>query len=428
MQILYSYIAGTNRLNKVAHKMNHIMLKELHRTALISKLSGLSPTDIKSINDTNDTYSDILKLIVNNDMCYIQNENVKCYIFKYSNIIYIGIHSTIDYSVKNKLTQFKDDIYIHRGVYNAFVSIEEKLHYNILNLDKKQCVKKIYVMGYGVAGAIATVVSATLADKFKNMYIVSCYTFGSPPVGNKSFRKWFLKNVSCNYRVVTENDSNKYYFKYHHVSDELRLTADNIVNITHIDTSLLKRIKLLMSFKKQLFDNYMPVDKYIEYLRTILHIYKSNIYRINQVSGNNEEHGKTLIEIPNFHLKPSDSFKSNVSISTSSSPIFTSIKSPKSGQKTSPHRPGPSPHRHSSAVANLYAHQGPLTDEFVMMIIQKLDNANYTLSKFLEQNLRRTSSSNTILTSATTTPASITTSGTDDTTGEKMFVNTMSPV
>ena len=423
--------------------MNHIIIKELHRTVLISKLSGLSPTDIKSINDTNPIFRDILKLIVNNDMCYIQNEHAKCYIFTYSNIIYIGIHSTMDYDVKNKLTQLKDDIYIHDGVFNVFVSIEEQLIHNIMNLDKNKFVKKIYVTGYGVAGSIANVVSAALAEKYKNMYIVSCYTFGSQPVGNKSFRKWFIKNVSCNYRVQVNNDvcdtngftKNSYSLKYYHVSDELRLTKDNIVNMANIDVSLLKKMKCLITGKKQSFETCTPIDTYVEYLKTILSLCKSNICRTNQIrsdSSNIEESDKPHIEIPAFSWKKHDgSFKSGgTSISsTATSPIFTSIKSPKQYKRVSPHKP--SPHRNSS---NSYTHQGPLTDEFIAIIIQKLDNANHTLSKYLEHNIRRTSSSNTLLTSGnsatsatsiTTTPT-MTSSSLEDTRVEKMFINTKS--
>jgi len=397
--------------------MNHIILKELHRNALISKLSALSPNDIKSINDTNDTFSDIIKLIVNNDMCYIQNEHLKCYIFGYSNIIYIGIHSTMDYNAKNKLTQFKDNMYIHTGVYNAFISIEEKLNYYILNLDKNHNIKKIFVSGYGVAGAIATVVSGTLAEKYRNMYIVSCYTFGSPPVGNKSFRKWFVRNVSCNYRVVIDDDNNNInninnicYMKYYHVSDELKLTMDNIVNAAYIDMSFFKKLKYSLSGKKFIFNTHTPIEKYIEYLKTILFMYKSNIYRINESSHlhiNKEENAKQLQYMSKFPLKSSDSFKST-SESLSSSPIFTSIKSPKTTQKISPNKSSsnrPSPHRFPNG--NVYTQQGPLTDEFVTMIIQKLDNANYTLSKYLEQNIRRTSSAKDLSTS-TTSPSSVT--------------------
>lgn len=396
--------------------MNHIILKELHRNALISKLSALSPDDIKSITDTNDIFSDIIKLIVNNDMCYIQNEHLKCYIFSYSNIIYIGIHSTMDYNAKNKLTQFKDNMYIHNGVYNAFISIEEKLNFYILNLDKNHNIKKIFVSGYGVAGAISTVVSGTIAEKYRNMYIVSCYTFESPPVGNKSFRKWFIKNISCNYRVVIEDDNNNnYYLKYCHVSDELKLTVDNIVNVTYIDMSFFKKIKYSLFRKKSLCNTYVPIEKYIEYLKTILFMYKSNIYRINESShspANKEENGKTQQNISKFPLKLGDSFKSS-SESLSASPIFTSIKSPKTMQRVSPNksssnRPSPrksSPNRFSG---NVYSQQGPLTDEFISLIIQKLDNANYTLSKYLEQNIRRATSASAKEFSNTPSPSSVT--------------------
>lgn len=377
--------------------MNHIIIKELHRSALISKLSELSPSDVKLINETNSTYSDIYKLIVKNDMCYIQNEHVKCYIFKYSNIIYVGIHSSMDYNVNSKLTHFKDKMYIHEGVYNAFVSIEEKLIYNILNLDKNKCVKKIYVTGFGSAGAIATVVSGTLSYKYKNIYIVSCFTFGSPPVGNKSFRKWFIKNISCNYRVIVENDSTVSNnllsrFKYYHISDELRLTTDNIVNITHVDISFAKCMKNIILRRKNIFKSNTSIDMYIEYLKSILLLYKTNVCKINQSS-----HDRS--EINNVSIKKSDSFRSSgISMSSASSPTMTYITSPKIGYRNSPNRP--SPHRPS------ITQQGPLTDEFVSLIIQKLDNANHTLSKYLEQNIRRTSSSHTLMTNTTTTPLS----------------------
>jgi hypothetical protein len=402
--------------------MNHIIIKELHRSALISKLSELSPSDMKSINETNDTYIDIYKLIIKNDMCYIQNEHVKCYIFKYSNVIYVGIHSTMDYNRKSKLTHFKDKIYIHEGVYNAFVSIEEKLIYNILNLDKNKCVKKIYVTGHGAAGAIATVVSGTLSYKYKNIYIVSCFTFGCPPVGNKRFRKWFIKNINCNYRVNVENDSNisnnlLSCFKYYHISDELRLTMDNIVNITHIDISFIKCMKKIILRRNKVFKSHTPIDIYIEYLKSILLLYKTNICKINQISHSDDKSCDSSAEIQGFSMKQCDSMKSTgLSISSTSSPIMTFMTSPKICQRNSPPNKNLfnkfSPHRPSTRT---YTQQGPLTDEFVGLIIQKLDNANNTLSKYLEQNIRRTSSSHTLMTSTTTTPLSIEK-------GDKMFM------
>jgi len=402
--------------------MNHIIIKELHRSALISKLSELSPSDVKSINETNDTYSDIYKLIIKNDMCYIQNEQVKCYIFKYSNVIYIGIHSTMDYIKNSKLTHFKDKIYIHEGVYNAFVSIEEKLIYNILNIDKNKCVKKIYVTGHGAGGAIATVISGTLSYKYKNIYIVSCFTFGCPPVGNKRFRKWFIKNISCNYRVIVENDSNVSnnllsWFKYYHISDELRLTMDNIVNITHIDLSFIKCMKNYILKRDNVSKSYTPIDTYINYLKSILSLYKTNTCKINQTSYSDDKSSDGRVEIQRFSLKESDSFKSGArSISSTSSPIMTFITSPKLCNRSSPNKNmlnRLSPHRPSTST---YI-QRPMTDEFVGLIIQKLDNANNTLSKYLEQNLQRTSSgSHAVVTSTTTTPSSI------EKGGDKMFM------
>lgn len=60
--------------------------------------------------------------------------------------------------------------------------------------------KKIFVTGHSLGAAIATVVTTRLPVK-----PVATYTYGSPRVGNRKFRKHFNIDYSC-YRFVNNND------------------------------------------------------------------------------------------------------------------------------------------------------------------------------------------------------------------------------
>lgn len=209
--------------------MNKLIIKELYRAALLSKLANLTPVSIESSIKNNNIFSDIRKLIVNTNLNFIQYNNTKCYIFRHVNIIYIAISSPI--VNHGKLQLYRDKIYIDNYILEQYNQLESQIHKRILELDIDKHVKYVYICGYNSGGAICTFFAAVFAEKYRNMYLVSCYTFDTPTVGNKHFKDYFNKYVTRSYRTVLENDEiiSK---QYQHVSPALQLNTDSIIEIS----------------------------------------------------------------------------------------------------------------------------------------------------------------------------------------------------
>jgi predicted lipase len=109
------------------------------------------------------------------------------------------------------------------------VKLNKTLPINIHEYDKNKNIKKLYICGYKLGGSVATVVASILAEKFRHTYLVSCFTFGAFKVGNKYFKEYFNRHVTCNYRIMVEGDT--------HWSNHWKHTKDNI-NITLLVKSL----------------------------------------------------------------------------------------------------------------------------------------------------------------------------------------------
>lgn len=284
--------------------MNNLIIKELYRASLFCKMSYYSSSQLDEIFEKDATYQDIFKIIKNNNLSYYEDAHIKFYIFKYNNTIFIILNSSLIYQYNNKLFKYKDDICMHKGLLEQFYSIEDKLHTNITNLNKNKVIKKIYVIGYYMGGSLAEIAAAILAEKYKNMFLVNCFTFGAQMVGNCAFKRYFKDNVSNNYRVIigdcqqlTYNNSdalqncysyyklkyetyNKFYNgKYCHISNALQLTDDNLLEIRK--PRLNKRSRIFRHFYNTLHIDYpiKDIDDYILKFLSIIRAYKENIAR-----------------------------------------------------------------------------------------------------------------------------------------------------
>ena len=162
--------------------MNNIIVKELFRTALLSKISFKKSSEINICIDSNSDFSDIKKIISKHEVCFIENDVLKCYIIKYCNTIYISFSTILSYNIDSQLHYFKDNIYIHKGLFHHFQNMKEQLIDHISDLDNLKNVKKIYICGYKLGGALATVAASILAEYYNNIYLVSCFTFGAQRV------------------------------------------------------------------------------------------------------------------------------------------------------------------------------------------------------------------------------------------------------
>lgn len=259
--------------------MNNMILKEIYRSVLFSKLASKYPFELKT-EASNNTYQEIHKIILNNNIIFIENDTLKCYMFKYTNTIYITIHSLLKYYDFKELIRLKDNIFINDALFSQYKSFEEQIIKNINELNNTKLIKKIYLCGYNSGGALAILTSALLADKYKNIFLVSCFSFGSPKIGNKHFRKYFNKYITCNYRIKIENDlyTKTYWYNYYHISNALLLENDNIKEIEEIDQTIYDN--LLLSIKKNkinYIENTITIDDYIKRLHNLISLYQSNI-------------------------------------------------------------------------------------------------------------------------------------------------------
>jgi hypothetical protein len=275
--------------------MNSMILKEIHRSLLFSKLASKYPYEL-NIEIKQSKFKDIHKIIFNNDINFIENDTFKSYVFKYNNIIYICIHSTLKYHDDKELIKLKDNIYVNNNVLSQYKAFEDKIIKNISELNDTKLIKKIYVCGYSSGGALAILTSAILAEKYKNMFLVSCFTFGSPKIGNKYFKKYFNKYITCNYRIIISNDLNiqTEWPYYEHISDGLLLENDNIMEIIEKENNVYDNIIKYISKKKiNYIENSINIDEYIYRFNNLISIYQSNVLNkeisIRKLISNNDD-------------------------------------------------------------------------------------------------------------------------------------------
>lgn len=323
--------------------MNNLILKEIYRTALLCKLSQLNPSDI---NNNDATFSNIRKIIIDNNMNFIINDKLKCYMFNYNNTIFIVFYSTIIY--KKPMIKFKDKIKINKDIFLIYNTIHDNLIKYINDYNKDKNIKKIYVCGYNIGGTFATVASAILAEKFKHMYLISCYTFGSLKAGNRHFCNYFNENITCNYRIWIEDDTHisNTWKCYKHVSNYLQLENDNIIEKPELNSNHCIKKFLCCCYYVSTYDNIISIDTYLDKFNNILSAYNLNI------------RSKQYIPSPSLRKDDMDSTSSTIS---SYPPSYGIINSNNSSKNNS-----------------------PITEDLSNLIIKKIQNVDKIVSKLID--------------------------------------------
>lgn len=337
--------------------MNNIIVKELYRAVLLSKLSFKKSSEINDLIENNSDFSDIKKIITKHEVCFIENDILNCYIVKYCNTIYISFSSSLSYNNDSQLHYFKDNIYIHKGLFHHFQNMKEQLIDHITDLDNLDNVKKIYICGYKTGGALATVAASILAEYYNNIYLVFCFTFGAQRVGNKYFTKYFNRYVTRSYRVnaveyingTTNIEDILTSSKYKHVSNAILLDKDNIMEIQEADVSCNVITKI---FNLQYTEQHRceSLETFIEYFKNILFAYNTNL--------------ETKMSSDNIAKICDDD------------PLIYSAASSISNNSTLP-----SPPAHPDFSPPITK----LSDELTTTILEKLENINLLVSKMIDQ-------------------------------------------
>lgn len=112
----------------------------------------------------------------------------------------------------------------HEGVTFLYGLLRESIISTIRNLSERGDKRKLYITGYSLGGALATLAAVDLASHFPLLH-PKVYTFGSPRVGDPTFVAVFNKKISESIRIVNVYDyvplepqtSIKHGFIYRHV-------------------------------------------------------------------------------------------------------------------------------------------------------------------------------------------------------------------
>lgn len=282
--------------------MNNLIVKEIYCAALFSKMAFYDSKQLSALfQEKNKLFHDISRYVKNNNLIYITDENIKCYIFKYGNTLFIVFNSQIITSKKDKKIRYKG-LKLHNGFLKQFLSIENNIYHNINKLNDSNSIKKIYVIGYYKGGSIATIAAAFLGEKYRNIFLISCFTFNSIMVGDYAFVQFFDEYVSNNYRMII-NDYNKnnkldiktyncydhYKYKYnlykefvnnnyYHVSNALEITDNCIIELKIPHLSLTEKLfKYAYICGKNNENDIVEIEKYIELLQRIIINYNENL-------------------------------------------------------------------------------------------------------------------------------------------------------
>ena len=124
------------------------------------------------------------------------------------------------------------EINVHRGFYKQFESIAAAILGDLAA--KKEEIDDIVVCGHSLGTAIATIAAVTIAEGLPDVK-VSCYTCGSPRVGNENFVKWFHSVVHSNWRIVNEQDPVMMIpFSHRFVHVNNAIVVDDMCNVLHV--------------------------------------------------------------------------------------------------------------------------------------------------------------------------------------------------
>lgn len=206
------------------------ILFKIYRLAHMCELSYSNPENIK--------YKPILNDLLHT-LSYIDNKetDAQCYIMNSQNTIYVCFRGTS--TIKDAITDLcvmrkkfiSNNIYVHKGFYNQFMSIKNNIENKISNIIKNNntSIKKICFTGHSLGGGLATLGSLYFKNKY-NYLDVECFTFGSPRVGNTAFIKSFNEKIKTSYRISHNNDPIQYVPMsplYHHIHYSLCIMNNN---------------------------------------------------------------------------------------------------------------------------------------------------------------------------------------------------------
>jgi triacylglycerol lipase len=103
------------------------------------------------------------------------------------------------------LVTFEDSGCVHQGFNNELSIIWDSLYLRLIQLYEENSKRTFWFTGHSLGAALATLAAHKTVKKNARIDVRGVYTFGSPCVGDKFFKKTYLLN-SQTYRFVNSND------------------------------------------------------------------------------------------------------------------------------------------------------------------------------------------------------------------------------
>jgi len=155
-------------------------------------------TELCKLSYSNNRKKSLLISNVNTDcQCYIDFSDINVF------ITFRGTTSLDDWKhdVDTRTVNPKDNIRIHKGFYDQYMSVKNQIYGAIRNI----YIANIYISGHSLGGALAYVcaVDIHLATKNPNINVL---TIGSPRPGNKDFANYFNINIKHSVRYKNKGD------------------------------------------------------------------------------------------------------------------------------------------------------------------------------------------------------------------------------
>ena len=89
---------------------------------------------------------------------------------------------------------------VHQGFYNAFAGVEGYVRNEVQKLLALYREAKIFVIGYSLGSALATIGALDLQVLFGK--VSELYTYGEPRVGNEAFANFVTSSIGERFRVI----------------------------------------------------------------------------------------------------------------------------------------------------------------------------------------------------------------------------------
>jgi hypothetical protein len=163
-------------------------------------------------------------------------------------ITFSGTSSLQDVWIDVQFTKFhwKDDIFVHTGFKDQFMSLEKNI-----TMEITENIEEIHFTGHSLGMGVCSFASAYYGEKYPNIKMF-CMTFGGPKVGNAGFVRWFEKHVYKSIRMCHCGDpipllpfwygwnhvNNVWYIKDNKLSDKrtiqmIKTMDHNLTNYIH---------------------------------------------------------------------------------------------------------------------------------------------------------------------------------------------------